>query len=251
MAITYFNSASNPADDANNTTTPIVVTPPASMVAGDLVLFIGQTRAGGGTVSYAISATGGQSWTALAKVDGFDYQSAQLFWCLFNGTWTVDPSISVTGGISAWSAVMHVFRPTTGANTWAVDQAQVGSTYAVPSTPFTVTITGQTTAQANTVTLAGWFSQDDNTWGSLSGTGWVQTGSAQYRNSSGADQSSTYAHKIQTSAAATANVSKNQATIGGDSGMSLIVTFYEISAGVFLPRPNKPILQAVNRASTY
>lgn len=224
MAITYHNSASNPADNGTNTTTPIVVTPPASMAAGDLVFFLAYTKIV--TATFAISQASGQTWNTIdAGPDGVG-----IFWCRFNGTWGSDPSIAVTGGAQAWSAVMHVFRPTTGTNVWAVDQALVETDHGTPSSPFTVTITGQTTTQANTVTIATWASIDDNTWGSLSGAGWVTTGSAQYRNTSGNDISLTFAHKIQTSAGATGNVSKNQATLGGDQTVSKIITFYESAA---------------------
>ncbi len=40
MSITYFGSASTPADGGTNTTNPTVVTPPGGMLAGDLVLMI-------------------------------------------------------------------------------------------------------------------------------------------------------------------------------------------------------------------
>ena len=55
MAITYFGSAAQPADGAaaaNAGPGPRDVTPPASMVAGDLVLLIAQYR---GAVTLTVS----------------------------------------------------------------------------------------------------------------------------------------------------------------------------------------------------
>lgn len=233
MAITYFNSASTPADNGTSVVTPTAVTPPASMAAGDLVLLIGQTRAAAATIE--MSATGGQSWTA-AHVGAISNTnvSARIFYAKYNGTWSADPSIAFTGTSGgAHTVVMHVFRPTSSTLNWGQDGALVELDFTAPSTPFTVTITGRTTGQASSVTLAGWFTPDNNTWDSLSGTGWVVTGAAQYRNTAGQDSSATFAHYIQSSVGATGNVSKNQATLGGDAGTTFLVTFYEFDPPAF------------------
>lgn len=236
MAITYFNSASTPADNGTSVVTPTAVTPPASMVTGDLVLLIGQTRAAAATIE--VSETGGQSWTAAhVGVISNTNVSARIFFARYNGTWGADPSLAFTGTAGgAHTVVMHVFRPTSGSLSWGQDGSLVELDFTAPSTPFTVTITGRTTGQASTVTLAGWFTPDDNTWGSLSGTGWVVTGAAQYRNTAGQDSSATFAHNIQTSAGATNNVSKNQATLGGDAGTTFLVTFYEFEPAAVTTR---------------
>lgn len=216
----YFGSASTPADGAAATGTadPTAVTPPAGMLAGDLVCMIGQQRATGATL--AVSATGGQTWTSEAAI-GVTNQTARLFWCIFNGTWSTDPSVDFTA-TTCNSVQMHVFRPPATNYTWSVNQALVELDDSTD--PFT--ITGQTTTGTDpTVTLGGWFSADDNTWGTLSGTGWEVTGTAQYRNTSGTDQSASYAHKIQTAAGATGNVSKSQLTLGADASSTFIITF--------------------------
>lgn len=215
-AITYHNSASTPADNGTNATATVAVTPPASMTTADLVHFCAFTRDSAG-VSMAISQAGGQSWNSLALIQNTNI-SMQCFWSRFNGTWGANPSIAVTGGTSPFSATMHIFRPTNTSKVWSVDVAQVELDFTAGTTPFTKTITGVSTVAADTVTIAGWTTADDNTWGSLSGTGWAVTGAAQYRNTSGTDQSATFAHKIQTSAGSTGNVSKNQATLGGRRG---------------------------------
>lgn len=50
-AITYFGSASTPADNGTNTASPTAVTPPANMQKGDLVILIAAARATSGTIS--------------------------------------------------------------------------------------------------------------------------------------------------------------------------------------------------------
>jgi len=226
--IVYIGSSSTPADNGTNVTTPIAVTPPVILQAGDLILFTGITRDSTGQ-TFTISQASGQTWTSGGSVSDTDI-AAEIFWCRFNGTWGADPSISVTGGTSPYTAVMHVYRGGHPASNWGVDQSLIELDFTAPGSPFTVTITGQTTTKNNTVTSAAWITADDNTWDSISGTGWSISGDAQYRNTSGSDSSATFAHKIQTSPSATGNVSKNQATLGGDAGTTYIITFYEISA---------------------
>jgi hypothetical protein len=120
---------------------------------------------------------------------------------------------------------MIVFRATDTAKVFGVDTAEDTSAFSAATTQ---TIPGRTPANASNVSIAAWVTADDNTWGSLSGTNWSKTGlSAQYRNTSGQDMSSTYAYQIQTSAAATNDVSQDQLTLGGDAGVYSIVTFYE------------------------
>lgn len=223
--ISYFSSSSTPTDGGTNTANPTAVTPPASMLDGDLVVLVAQNRETSAIV--AISEAGGQSWNGL---DAFDHSGAQLingriFWCRFNGTWSANPSVSFTTSTPVNSIVMHVFRPTDSENLWGVDNAQA---IADIGSETTVTINGITTTRASTVALATWMVQDDNTWGSLNGTGWVVTGLAQYRNLSGSDQSSSFAHFIQTSPGSTGNVSKNKSE--NDTGVTIILSFFEFAA---------------------
>lgn len=221
--IEYFDSNSNPADNGSlNSATP-AVSPPLDMEDGDLVLLIGQRRAS--NITFNMSETGGQEWNALPVLTGTGNVSARIFWCRFNGTWTSDPSISM-GGTGGNTIIMHVFRPPSRGYAWDldVDQAQTGSAAAA-----TITRTGVTTNNGSTITLASWFTADDNSWGNLndvSGTGWTVTGSSQYRNRQGTDQSSTYAHLIRTTAGATGNVSKQQTANGNDATRTAIVSFY-------------------------
>jgi hypothetical protein len=245
--VSYYGSVEIPLDAvaAVNTSDPTAVTPPTGCQVGDLVCMIGQQRATGATL--AVSATGGQTWTTETAI-GTTNQTSRLFWCTFNGTWGANPSVDFSA-TTCNSVQMHVFRPPTTGYTWSINQAQVELDIAAAASG---TITEQTTTGTNpTVTLAGWFTADDNTWGTLTGTGWEVTGTSQYRNTSGSDQSATYAHKIQTAAAATGNVTKTQLTNGNDAMTTFIVTFAATAPAVFMPRRELPILQATNRAAFY
>jgi hypothetical protein len=220
MAITYFNSASTPADNGSNTTNPTAVAPPGGMQAGDLVLMIAQSR--DSTAAIAISNAGGQVWTSEAQQNQVNCR-IRLFWCRFNGIWGANPSVSFGNG-NTHTVVMHVFRPSNTSSVWQVDVAQVSGNFAAPPVPRTVTIPGITTITDGALVFAAWATADDNTWGSLT-AGWSTPGSAQYRNTSGSDQSQTHAYKVMATAGASGNVSKNQTTLGGDAGRRLIIAF--------------------------
>jgi len=221
MGITYFGSASTPAtDNGTNTANPTAVAPPGGMQAGDLVLMIAQSR--DSTAALAISNTGGQSWTSETQQNQTNCR-IRLFWCRFNGIWGANPSVSF-GNTNPHTVVMHVFRPSNTSSVWEVDVAQVSGNYAAPPLPRTVTIPGITTISDGALVFAAWASSDNNTWGSLT-AGWSTPGLAQYRNSSGSDQSQTHAYKVMAIAGASGNVSKNQATLGGDAGARLIIAF--------------------------
>lgn len=257
---TYFNSASTPADSASATGTadPTAVTPPSGMLAGDLVCMIGQQRATSATL--AISAAGGQTWTSETVFDATTNVTARLFWCQFNGTWSTNPSVDFSA-TTCNSVQMHVFRPPATNYTWQ-KATLTGSLTDNPSTandltsPFTALTSGSDTTTSNpTVSLAGWHSADDNTWGTLSGSGWAVTGSAQYRNTSGQDQSASYAHKIQTAAGTLGDVSKSQLTLGDDLSTWWVATFEAVPPSVPVEKTNvfsiarfKPWLPQLNLA---
>jgi hypothetical protein len=224
MSIAYFNSASTPADNQTNTANPTAVTPPGGMQAGDLVLMMAASRtADTYTETLAISNAGGQSWTSETQQNQNNCK-IRLFWCRFNGAWSANPSVSF-GNNSPHIVVMHVFRPSNTSSVWQVDVAQVDGNYAAPPAPNrTVTIPGITTITDGALVFAYWGSQDNNTWGNLT-AGWTTPGLAQYRNSSGNDQSQTHAYKVMTTTGASGDVSKNQTGGGSDRGAYLIIAF--------------------------
>ncbi|TAJ61717.1 MAG: hypothetical protein EPO58_04145 [Chitinophagaceae bacterium] len=221
--ITYFGSSSNPTDNGALGAATVAVTPPAAMKEGDLVLMIGLRRAS--SITLTVSATGGQTWNLLPVLTGTTNVSPRIFWCRFNGTWSTNPSVAMTAS-STNTVVMHVFRPPSRGYSWAVSVNQVSTAAAAAAT---ITRAGVTTTHNNTLTLASWFTADDNAWGNMidvSGTGWAVTGSAQYRNTQGTDNSCTFAHLIKTTAGATGNVSKQQTANGNDATRTAIVSFY-------------------------
>jgi len=222
--ITYFGSASNVADNGTNTTAPTSITPPSSMQDGDLVVVVLQHR--GATNTFSVSTNGGQSWTGLGYFTGTNAES-EIFWCRFDGTWDTNPQFTKTTGASAFSAIMHVFRPTETSNTWVIDGSFVSSTFTAGSSPFVKTIPSQSITQVATVTVVGWMTGDDNTWGNLSGVDWFTPGSDQYRNLGGSDQSATFAYKIQYETTGSGDVSKEQLTLGGDAGIYFWFTMHE------------------------
>ena len=222
-AITYFASASNPADNTNLDLTTVVVTPPALMQAGDLVVLIANARESGQAL--AISATGGQTWTT--EVANTATTTQRIFWARYNGTWSANPSVSFPAGANSTTLVMHVFRPTLSSNTWALDVALTNSSFVAPGGLRDVTITGINTVTGGALVLATWVSIDNNTWG-LQTAGWANAGNAQYRNGDGNDASQSAAYKVMPTAGASGNVVNRQLTLGGDAGNSSILAFREI-----------------------
>src|SRR5450432_487060 len=200
---TFFGVASNPADNAAKTGPTTAVTPPGSMLAGDLVIIYAQYRAAATTIS--ISVTGGQTWSTAANNNGVN-QSYYVFWCQYNGTWAANPSVTVGAGASGLTAVMYVYRPNNSSSTWGLN---IGPTYS-SATATAQSITGITTTAPNTVTMGFWASATATTWTTLTGAGWSKTGlGAQYRNTTGG-QSHTAAYNITATAGAVANVSQTQ-----------------------------------------
>lgn len=218
---TFFGVTSVPIDGAAaaNATTSIALTPPINMVVGDLVVVTLTQR---GNTAWSVGTTGGQTWTSIGNNIGTTNVSLDTFWATFDGTWDANPAFSNAGGTNT-TGIMVVFRPEAGTG-WATEQ--IATTNAAAAA--TITVTGVTPANGYNVTLASFSSADDNTWGTLTGTGWVQTGlSAQYRNTSGQDSSTAFAYQLQTIAAATNNVSLTQLTLGNDATTWRRITFYE------------------------
>lgn len=235
-APTFFGVATNPADAGSliEPQTGATLTPPASMLVGDLVILKLYNENGTVADGLNINNTGGQTWFS-DDVDGsFSFGGVaaghKILWCTFNGAWSGgDPTFDLPakGGLRGGGAQMLVFRPDSTAKIWSIDTNPSWTSFTAPSTPFTVTVNGITPNNSDTVTLAGWLSDDDNTWNTLAGTGWSKTSlAAQYRNTGGSDLSSTYAYNLKGASSATNNVSQNEVTLGGDAGSTFIVSWY-------------------------
>jgi hypothetical protein len=219
MAFTLFGYTANPTDPGTSTATQITLTPPASMTTGDLVFVTLRQR---GTATFSVGVDGGQTWNTLTRGTNSTTTAVQSFWAQFNGTWSADPRFGFSAGTNT-SAMMLVFRPTDTGKSVAVDTALSIASFTAAAT---VTITGHTRTNSSCVTIASWHTADDNTWGTLSGTGWSKTNlPAQVRNTSGSDGSCTFAYNI--GSGATNNVSQTQLTLGNDAGVYQIISFYE------------------------
>lgn len=235
MAITFRGVTATPADNAalsdatGNITLDKDTGVLASAKAGDLILVPLVQRDGNPTLANGTS--GGQIWNSGAMYSPGSSSSGQLFWCRFNGIWTADPIFTTNvAGTTAISAIPIVFAPSHPLNDWAVDVSQ-GTGNATPTTPFDVTVTGQTAIASSTVTLAFWFNTNATatTW-ALQTAGWANPNSeSQWRNTQGTDLSISAAYKINTAAGATGNVTNRQLTGTGVTTYWVVTTFKEIT----------------------
>jgi hypothetical protein len=228
--ITLFGQASTPADNSTNAGSGVTITPPTSMTSGMLVFVAIQVKQTGlGRSEITITNKGGQVWHELNDDScGTTNVSCRMYAARFNGTWSANPAWDGTVA-TAVTAAMWVFQESDTSKHFDIDVMPVFNTFAAPSTPFTVTITGVTTATDGAVVLAVWMTADVNTWNTLT-SGWSYATSAnQVRNTSSA-QSMTAAYKVIATAGASGNVSQNEATNGGDAGISFIIAFNTIPA---------------------
>lgn len=233
MAITYFWDVSYPTDNGTLAVLTQIITPPASMTAWMLcVIYL--YRRNTVTAGFAVSQTGGQTWT-----DHWGYtnstNSMDVFSCTFNGTWSGNLEVTFPW-VSNTTAVMVVFQPTSTSYVFWLDTAVAYGNGATATT----TITWITPVNNNNVSIASWWSLDDNTYGTLTGTNWTKTWlTAQYRNTAWLDSAGTIAYQIQWTKAATNNTSQTQLTLGADNTITSIICFYEY---IPVALPNRTII---------
>jgi hypothetical protein len=234
--ITLITYSSSVVDNNSSATDPQSSAGPA-VQGGDLVIWYAAKRNTTGSIT--ISPNSGETWNAIGTHNGSTATlSANFFWCIVPaGVTVIDPTVTFNATTNNTS-VFLVFRPTSSSYTWGLDG---NGTNAFTSFAAAATITnnGVTPANASNVSIAFWNTDDDNTWGSLSGTNWSQTSISpvQIRNIAGSDASISVAYQIQTSAAATNNVSQNEATLGNDPGIKSMFTFYEYIPSASVVKP--------------
>lgn len=237
---TYFGSIGVPTDNSTSAASPVAFANPpiASMASGDLVIVYAYCRNASATID--VSNTGGQSWTSETQHQSSSaVLTGRVFWCRYNGTWSAAPSFSFSS-VTNTNVVMHVFRPVTSTNSWALSTATTtaventltsraaASSFGNPSDAGTYTPNNN-----NTVSLAICSTDDDNTWNNPTQSfTQVTSPSAQFRNTSGSDVSSAYSYRIQGTAASMNATSLTQATLGNDPGISGLYIWYE-----FTPAP--------------
>lgn len=237
MTISFFGAASTPADNSSyeSTVHPVVVTPPASMLANDLAIMLAgeSISSTGSNHLLSMRAGDGQTWTA--GTFNTANHANQMFWSVFNGTWTQNPAVNNDGQTNSGglSGVLIVFRSSLSVPNWSIDQAESDTANGSPASPFTITVTGQTPAAASTVTLAWWLAGNAVTFSSLT-AGWTKPSAiAQWRNTAtttGLKIAFSAAYLIQSTAAATGNVSQNMSSAISCYGN--IITFTEGAAAV-------------------
>jgi hypothetical protein len=231
-------SAAVPVSGGSNATATITLTPPSTMQKGDLCVVFCESRV---SATWSIGVTGGQTWTSETAFQGSSNPFCRVFWCTFNGTWSANPRFDSTSS-TCTSAVMQVIQSSTQSDRWEQDIGQATTQFAAPGSPFTVTRNGVTTIADCAVALAAWFSADDNSWGSISGTGWELLNNS-YNNLAQQDQSMAIANYTASAPGATGNVSLNEDLNGGDAGVSFIMAWKDMAQSlIFDPAPMQPFL---------
>lgn len=240
--ITYFASVGVPTDNGTSAASPVAFANPpiASMTTGDLVVVYCYAR--NASATFGVSNAGGQSWNSgTAHNSSTATLSGQVFWCRYNGTWSAAPSFTFSSTTNT-NAIMHVFRPTSTTLQWGLETGLTGSGAAAVQTlasysasgNFAVPEAGSATinTHANTIAFAIWSSDDDNSWGTIIGTGWTQVTVpvSQWRNTSGSDASSAYSYKIYSATGTLNQVQASQTVNGSDPGIKGIYLFYEYTA---------------------
>jgi len=189
---------------------------------GDLLVWCSTGR---GTVTAPpASGTGGQTWTQVTTGSS-NPRTYSIFWAVFDGTWDSDPTNANSPG--ATTIQISVWRAENTGVTWSHELLTGPTGVSAPGSPFTCTVVGGTPSGSDPCVIVGYLqTADDNTWGSLSGSGWAMLGSsAGYANDAGSDNSLATCYLLQASPAAPGSPTINQATNGGDAYTRAMVAF--------------------------
>lgn len=217
MAISFFGETWVPAADNSTTplgsSTPHAITPPASMVAGQVVLVFVVAR---NNTDPAVSEAGGQTWTSHASNVNGTTIIGRLFSCIFNGTWSANPSFSTGSTTDGVCLYMGVFSGVDNVDVFDVDPTALDLASGTAKT-----LPGFNTSVNGSWAFFMWGEPDDN---ALSGqdAGWTGpdggTGalSDHVGNQGGLDIGLFISKKTQTTLGATGNnvVALNTADVG-------------------------------------
>lgn len=212
LPISIIASASNPADNGSKAGPTTIISPPSGLMSGDLVIIAASYR---GAANINMAATGGQNWNAFDQMANGNVLRSRIFFTVFNGTWSGNPSVSIGSGNLGLSAVMHVFRNTDPYN--PIDVWQNSGTFNSPGNPRNVQIDSFNTSSNGAMVLAFWFTADDNSW-ALQSLDWSNIELAQYRNRQGSDSSISSAYKSLETPGPSGDVINRQTANGGDAG---------------------------------
>lgn len=191
MAITFHDVTFSPADNSANTTTPVSVTPPVGMAAGDLIIFVlvCATTTGASVGGIGVADNGGQTLSLgynNVATNTNDIVNIRTYKGAFNGSWSSTPSFSFTGAAgTAKSVACYVFKKGTADDVlWAFDGTSTQGAFASP-VGSTYSGGAKTTTVNDALLLFIGASNGANSFGSPS-VGWTMAGSSQLRNTSGA-----------------------------------------------------------------
>lgn len=194
------------------------------MVAGQVVIMVGSYRSNAATL--AVGEAGGQTWTTLTAITQGTNIVARAFICVFNGTWSANPSVTVTSGTNPLSVSLHVFAGVD--NTTPQDATSVNTGIGTPGSPFDCVATGITTVTADALVFVHYTSEDNNTWAFQTASMTQPTGT-QRRN--GTTFSTSEGYKVFASPGATGTFSNRQATLGGDQAVAIVIALRPAAAG--------------------
>jgi hypothetical protein len=244
MAITFIGASSTPTDGGSNTAISGTITYPAGIQNGDLVFMYLLYRGTGVQNSAGFNTHGVRKIANLG--DGSQPTSYSPAWFIYNSTFNTGSSFlfqfsaAAGGGSTNTTMVLLVFRPTSTLYTFVpyiakssglsqeiyLDMVFNGTT--------TTSMTAKSGVPVNSVVIATWNTADDNTWGTLTGTGWSKTGLAnQYRNIGGSDSSITFAYYFTATGTfgqttSVPAVSQTQLTLGADQTQANQFLFTEV-----------------------
>lgn len=218
MAITANGSAKSPTtENAANAGPTATVTPPGGMQSGDYVVVMAAYRGTG--VTLAVGTTGGQTWTSETAQTQGTVITSRMFRCAFNGTWSADPTFTVTSGTNGIIAYMSVWR---GVHATPIDTALAQTGYAAPTTPFDVARAGLTTTAKGAAVLYWWLSSDNNTWAMQ--TAGLDQYEAMWRQTTTTGLAVSLGWLIQpTASLASGSFTNRQSALGGDAGTTHVI----------------------------
>jgi hypothetical protein len=210
------------------------------MLADDYVVVMVAYRGTG--VTLAVGESGGQSWTSENEQTQSTVITSRMFHCKFNGTWSADPSFTVTSGTNGIIAYMSVWRGVDPSS--PIDTALAQAGYAAPANPYDVTRAGLTTTNNNAVVPYWWLSSDNNQW-TLQGSHGLSQNEAYWRQTTTTGLSVSMGYKtVATGGSASGDVTNRQTAFGGDAG-----TTHIIALNPFVPPPppflTRPFLRFV------
>lgn len=192
------------AEGATTTVTPTI---PTGTQVGDLMLLVCYQR--------KLTATGmscSAGWTEDLDIgNDASYYSTTIYSRIFVAG-DGNPTVTSSGSGVLIAVIISLYN--TAASSY-YDVAIGNDTFAAPTTPFTVTITGFNTGTDGAMAFFIWESSDDNTWDYLEAGGATQRVSY---NDAGASCSFCIATKAMATAGGTGNQSATQTNKAGDSG---------------------------------